>query len=82
MQANLPESGNGEIELSAIATTVFDEPQSEPEAETDKDLTKAAPPPYSAANNYTTVSNTDVKPPPSFPPSFIEPLVLPAPEPQ
>ena len=84
LQVNLAESGNGEIELSAVATTAFDEPQSEPEPETDKDVTKAAPPAYSAAHSYVTVSDTDVKllPPPPPPPSFIEPLVLPARETQ
>ena len=83
LQVNLAASGNGEIELSAMATTAFDEPQSEPESETDKDLTKSAPPAYSAAHSYVTISDTDVKPPPPpQSPSFIETLVLPARETQ
>ena len=80
LQTTTSGSGNAEVEITAVSTTV-EEPQTEPQPEPEAALTKAAPPTYTEAMSYATVHEVDSnesKPPP---PSYIEPLVLPAPEP-
>ena len=80
LQTTTSGSGNAGVEITAVSTT-FEEPQTEPEPKPEADLTEAAPPTYTEAISYATVREVDSnesKPPP---PLYIEPLVLPAPEP-